>query len=125
MIEISDIRLRPEESEKLLKKKAARALGISPGDIENIKILKKSLDARKKSDIRRLYTLALELRVNEAGVLSSNKKARPYAWEEYIIPKARSEARPVVVGFGPAGMFAALILAEAGLKPIVLERGGD
>jgi len=125
VIEISDIRLRPEESEKLLKKKAARALGISPGDIENIKILKKSLDARKKSDIRRLYTLALELRVNEAGVLSSNKKARPYAREEYIIPKARSEARPVVVGFGPAGMFAALILAEAGLKPIVLERGGD
>ena len=64
---------------------------------------------------------------NEDRILKRLNNPRVSSAEtfEYRIPRATSEKRPVVVGFGPAGMFAALVLAEAGLKPIVLERGLD
>ncbi len=125
MIELRNLRLSIDESEKLLKKKAAKALRVDAGSIREIKILKKSLDARKKSDIHRLYTVALSLEGDEKFVLARCRNAGLYKKEEYIIPKAKGGSRPVVVGFGPGGMFAALVLAEAGLRPIVLERGKD
>ncbi len=127
MIELRNLRLAPGESEKLLRKKAAKALRVEPGSIKTVKILKKSLDARKKSDIFWLYTIALELEGDEGKILfrAKNKNANHYEAWSYEIPRAYSESRPVVVGFGPAGMFAALVLAEAGLRPIVLERGAD
>ena len=127
MIELSNIKLGLDEGEKLLKKKAAKALRLDSGSIKKIKILKKSLDARKKSDIHWLYTLALSVEGSEEKLLAraKNKNARPYEPMTYSIPKAESSLRPVVVGFGPGGMFAALVLAEAGLRPIVLERGMD
>ncbi len=127
MIELRNLRLSPDESEKLLKKKAAKALRLDAGSIKELKILKKSLDARKKSDIHWLYTLALGLDGDEAKILAraKNKNASAYEPWSYDIPHTQSESRPVVVGFGPAGMFAALVLAEAGLRPIVLERGAN
>ncbi len=127
MIELSNLRLGLEEREKLLRKKAAKALRLDADSIKEIKILKKSLDARKKSDVHWLYTLALTVEGDEGKLLAraKNKNARPYKKNEYTIPKAQSSIRPVVVGFGPGGMFAALALAEAGLRPIVLERGWD
>jgi len=127
MIELSNIKLSPEDSEKLLRKKSARALRLDAGSIKEIKILKKSLDARRKSDVHWLYTLALDVEGNEEKLLAraKNKNARHYEPLVYSIPKAESALRPVVVGFGPGGMFAALALAEAGLRPIVLERGMD
>ena len=125
MIELRNLRLGIDESEKQLKKKAARALRLQSADIVSLKILKKSLDARKKNDIHWLYTLALELGCDEDKVLQQTKNTAPYKKRTYSIPSAKSESRPVVVGFGPGGMFAALVLAEAGLRPIVIERGGD
>ncbi len=125
MIELRNLRLGIDESEKLLKKKAAKALRIDSAVIKEIKILKKSLDARKKGDIHWLYTLALSLEADEGRILKNSKNASPYEPWSYTIPAAKSEKRPVVVGFGPGGMFAALVLAEAGLCPIVLERGWD
>ena len=73
MIELSNIKLGLDESEKLLKKKAAKALRLDSGSIKKIKILKKSLDARKKSDIHWLYTLAISVEGSEEKLLARAK----------------------------------------------------
>ena len=124
MIRVNDLRLRPGEKESKLKALAAKQLRTEPNGITELKILKKSLDARKKQDVHWLYTVAVRVpSVPEETLLRRCPKAERYAPYRYVIPAAASERRPVVVGFGPAGMFAALLLAEAGLRPIVLERG--
>lgn len=103
-----------------------KSLGRRELDIKDIEIVKESVDARRKPDIKLVYTVDF----SSGEVLDLGRPAK----RTYEIPKiAQDEAdaavaehgRPVVVGFGPAGMFAALILAEAGFRPVVLERGQD
>ena len=127
MIRIRNLRLEPGEAESLLRERAARKLRVPVESISGWRILKKSLDARKKSDIHYLYTVAVTLRGGEGKLLARNKDPQidAYTPRDYRIPQVQSEERPVVVGFGPAGMFAALVLARAGARPIVLERGQD
>ena len=125
MIALGGLWLAPGEKETALPRLAARTLRIRERDIMELKILKKSLDARKKDRIRWLYTVAVSVRGDEGTLLSRCKHAESYTPYRYEIPHAVSDDRPVVVGFGPAGMFAALLLAEAGLRPVVLERGAD
>ena len=125
MIALRNLRLAPGEKETALRRLAARALRTDERSITELKILKKSLDARKKDSIRWLYTVAVSVRGDETALLRRCPAAEKYEPYHYEIPRAASEVRPVVVGFGPAGMFAALLLAEAGLRPIVLERGRD
>lgn len=127
MIRINEIRLELDDSEELLKAKAAKILKINKKYIKNLAIYKKSVDARKKEDIRFSYSVDCEITLDEEQIVSkcrSNKVSlvKPYHYE---MPENRrvSEFRPVIVGFGPAGMLAGLILAEAGLRPIIFERG--
>ena len=111
-----------------IKQFLASKLRISQSDIADIKLIKKSIDARKKSDIKFVLSVMTEVK-NEAAVLKKNRNNKSVSAahpERYTLPKpAAISKRPVVVGFGPAGMFAALYLAQCGARPIVLERGLD
>ncbi|MCC8023371.1 MAG: hypothetical protein LIO46_06310, partial [Clostridiales bacterium] len=129
MIRIHEIRLELDDSEAILKEKAARLLNIRPDQITDLRIHKKSVDARKKADIHFVYAVDVALVADEAAVLSRVKRGKAVLLEPDTAPALhntrQSALRPVVVGFGPAGMFAALPLAAAGARPIVLERGKD
>ena len=129
MIRIRDIALPPEHNPHQLNYEAAMLLKVSVSKIRQVKILRRSVDARKKPDVKIIYTIEVAVDGNEGKILrNSGCKRASIAKGNYYRPpkqKLESEKRPVVVGFGPAGMFAALILAMAGLKPVVLERGED
>ncbi len=107
---------------------AVRISQIAFKDVDSAYIVKKSVDARKNNDIRFVYTVALELLCSEQEkALKINKENVKYREKPSfeINPTKKLADRPVVVGFGPAGMFAGLILAKYGYRPIIIERGAD
>lgn len=129
MIRINEIRIELDGSKEDLYKKCAKILKIDSDRIKSVSIAKKSIDSRKKDDIFFSYCADVEIVGDENKILnkiSSNKvsKAKEYSYQMPPL-KRTSKLRPVIVGFGPAGIFAALTLARAGLKPIVIERGND
>jgi len=106
------VSLKEEEQDTILLKKAARFLDISPKDITGVKVLRKSIDARKPKIIFN-YKVAVYI-----------KEPVPKTSEYHFDYKDVSKAKPIhIIGFGPAGMYAALRCIELGYKPIVLERG--
>ena len=129
MIRIREIALPPEHSVAQLSFEAAQALRISVSKIRKLTIVRRSVDARKKPDVKIVYTVDVAIDGNENKILKQSgcKRAALANDKYYKVPRCvkESKTRPVVVGFGPAGMFAALVLAIAGLRPLVLERGDD
>ena len=133
MLRINQIRLRPGEPVSMIRGRIARILKMKESEIENVKIIRESVDARNKKEIRFVYTADFLVK-NEAQILRKAGKLHVNVKQAeitgYKVPESGYEgtenfegSRPVVIGTGPCGMFAGLILAEAGLKPLILERG--
>ena len=120
MIRLKDIKIREDLTDQQVLQKAISKNKIRPEEVSKWCIYKKSIDARKKEDIYYNYTLDLELK-------DKNKEKKYEQVEEYQFPETKvtrkSEYAPVIIGAGPAGLFAGLILVENGIKPIILERG--
>jgi len=115
-------------SEKNLINLCERELKIKSGAVKSAYLAKKSVDARKKNNI--CFVISVNIDFYESGyeekILKSNKNSVRAEKYFYKINKIRTpEKRPVIIGFGPAGMFASLVLAESGANPVVLERGSD
>ena len=118
MILVRNLRLEPGEDLSHLPAKAAKKLRVGASDIAECRVVKRSLDARKKNDIHYTCSAAVTLSTGEDKLLSrlAGKDICAYAEPVYDIPRVEGTSRPVVVGFGPAGMFAALVLARAGAR---------
>ena len=129
MIRIRDIALPPEHDPAQLLYEAAKLLRVSGSKIRRLERVRRSVDARKKPDVKIIYTVDVAVDGNEKKILRASgcKRASIAPVSFYKAPKniPAPEKRPVVVGFGPAGMFAALVLAMSGARPFVLERGED
>lgn len=133
MLRMNQIRLRPGEGKDRIGDRIARMLKEKPSEIGNVEIVRESIDARNKNDVRFVYTADFSVK-NENRILKKAEKLRLQVKaapdETYQAPRSGYEGtgtyegpRPVVIGSGPCGMFAGLLLAEAGLKPLILEKG--
>ena len=130
MIKINQLRFDHDAGPEEIYKKAAKILKCKADSLSKLKIIKKSIDARRKNQILYIYSVAVFSEREEALVKkAASKDVLIFKEKLYKIPSLKIDAsnaeRPVIVGFGPAGMFAALNLARAGLKPLVIERGED
>lgn len=104
---------------------AAKQLGINKSDIISCELYRKSVDARKKDNVHFCISLVVAVKSGEERLIKKIKNVQEYKCVKHEWKKAEKSLQnpPVVVGFGPAGMFAALALAKAGLNPIIIERG--
>ena len=136
MIEISNLRIPldrldgTEEGELAVCRRAvARKLGIREGRIRNIELRRRSIDARKRSSILITFTVRLSVDGDETALTRNRRNnARLIDKPSYGLPTATRPydgPRPVVVGAGCAGLFCALALASAGMRPLLVERGDD
>jgi hypothetical protein len=130
MIRINELKLPLNHSDADLPAAICARLKLKPEQLIEFTVFKRGVDARKKSDIQLIYTLDIETDHN-ARVLtafSKDDQIRPAPDTSYkFVAKAPEQLteRPLVIGLGPCGLFAGLLLAEMGFKPIILERGKE
>ena len=124
MVRVGNIRVPLDFDFSQLERYCTDELGIPESSLRSVKLSKKSVDGRKKNDVH--FNISLDIAAkNEPKLLKRLKNAVSVDKYTYDVPRVKADSRPVIVGFGPAGMFAALVLAKAGVRPIVLERGYD
>lgn len=128
MIRLSQVKMPLKHEREAIEIQILKQLRIKPAELNHWQIRKESLDARKEPPVV-VYTIDCEV-TGESKLLSKNKSLQQSPNESYVMPITEPSAptlqhRPVVIGFGPAGMFAAWLLTELGYKPLVLERGAD
>ena len=128
MLRISQLKLKPNHTERDLLQKLAKTLQISEQNISHYQIQKQSIDARKKQDIKYVYTIDVNVK-NEKSILRKKLANVTSANDiKYQFPlKGNQEFihRPTIIGAGPAGLFCAYMLAENGYKPVIYERGAS
>ena len=127
MIRITDIHLPVDYKENDLLNKICKSLKINKNSIDKYTLFRRSIDARKKFDVHFIITVDVIVKGDENTVIAKAKCknaqiTKPY---EYKIDTVNNITPPVIVGAGPAGLFAGLILALSGAKPIIIERGCD
>ena len=131
MIQITDIKVPLDQMNTAsLTEAAAKLMKVAPSEIRSLRLSKKSVDARKKENVHFVCAVECELKSakTEQLILSRSRGKNLFAAAPYVYTVKAAPPlprRPVVVGSGPAGLFAALVLAKGGQNPIILERGGD
>ncbi len=129
MLRINEITVDVGADIEIIKNEAAKVIGVEGADFTSFELARESIDSRKKGNIKMVYSVDVELENGEEEIASRfaiNKVMFKQRYK-YEMPANRrtSKLRPVIIGFGPAGMLCGLILAKAGLSPIILERGND
>jgi uncharacterized FAD-dependent dehydrogenase len=127
-IRVANLRLELDEPEESLPAQIAARLGLGPDAIVHWRILRKSLDARRQEDLHFQYSAAVDLADDEVRRIppGSEPGIQPYVPERFAWPEPGVRPlphRPVIVGSGPAGLIAGYLLAQAGYRPLILERG--
>jgi uncharacterized FAD-dependent dehydrogenase len=129
MIRLFEIKLSIDHSESALKKAAAKALKINESFIDTIQIRRQAVDARKKNSLCFVYTVDCAVKGEQNLVQKINSKkviiAPDESYKNATPGKEILPVNPVIIGSGPAGLFAGLLLAQSGYKPLILERGCD
>ena len=130
MIRINELKLPLNHSEADLPAAICARLKLQPEQLLQFTVFKRGVDARKKSDIQLTYTLDIDTDHNARvlAAFSKDEQIRPAPDTSYKFvakaPESLTE-RPIVIGLGPCGLFAGLLLAEMGFNPIILERGKE
>lgn len=119
MLKICELKVKVDENESILKELIINKLKIKPSDLIDYKVYKKSIDARKEV----VYKYQVLVNVLNENKYLKIKNVSLYKEDSIDVLKINSSIRPIVIGYGPSGIFTTLRLIEAGLKPIVFERG--
>lgn len=128
MLRLTEVKLPLDHPDSALEAAILARLGIAPADLVAYRVFRRAYDARKPAHIFLIYTLDVEVR-DEPSVLERHRGARhigPTPDMSYrFVTQARpgENRRPIVIGTGPCGLFAGLVLAQMGFRPIILERG--
>lgn len=135
MLRIHEIKKSLGESQTVIPERIIKKLGVKSLEIQEYRLIKESVDARNKSDIKLVYSVDFipsmpnrTVRETESRLLNQCKNAKlesapDMSYQQMLQGSKPMTNRPVIAGFGPCGMFAGLILAQAGYRPIIVERG--